>query len=198
MFKETFLEPSCECCGTDEQAILVRSTNPQYRTGFEYMCPVATYKDLDHFYPKYSINLDFYACLLKFAEIYHYTDDEWLMIVLEKYRTMSAARVDYSYSKTFADEVKRLCEEYKYRLNFKRCQLNESNDDDEDAEVEPSDQESSLHVERTTDEGEKVKDDSQPKLKEKGGLRLAQPTDRSFSSKRGARKTGILVKMEKI
>jgi hypothetical protein len=168
-FKETFLEPSCECCGSDEHAMLVRSTNPQHRTGFEYMCPVATYKNLDHFYPRYPINLDFYACPLKFAEIHHYTDDERLTIALEKYRTMSAARVDYSYSQNFTDEVKRLCEEYKYRLNFKRCRLNESsNDDDEDAEGEHSDQETALQDEKTTDE-EKVKDDPQPKLKEREG-----------------------------
>ena len=133
------------------------------------MCPVAIYKNLDHLYPKYPINLDFYACPLKFAEIHHYTDDERLTISLEKYRTMSAARVDYSYSQNFTDEVKRLCEEYKYRLNFKRCRLNESNDDDgEDAEGESSDRETSLQEERPADE-EKVKDDSQPKLKEREG-----------------------------
>jgi hypothetical protein len=132
------------------------------------MCPVATYKNLDHFYPKYPINLDFYACPLKFAEIHHYTDDERLTIALEKYRTMSAARVDYSYSQNFTDEVKRLCDEYKYRLNFKRCRLNESSNDDEDAEGEPSDQEIPLQDEKTTDE-EKGKDDSQPKLKEREG-----------------------------
>ena len=82
---------------------------------------------------------------------------------------MSAARVDYSYSQNFTDEVKRLCEEYKYRLNFKRCRLNESsNDDDEDAEGEHSDPETSLQDEKTTDE-EKGKDDSQPKSKEREG-----------------------------
>jgi len=80
---------------------------------------------------------------------------------------MSAARVDYSYSQNFTDEVKRLCEEYKYRLNFKRCRLNESNDDDnEDAEGESSDRETSLQLERKADE-ELVKDDFQPKLKER-------------------------------
>ena len=77
--------------------------------------------------------------------------------------------MDYSYSQNFTEEVKRLCEEYKYRLNFKRCRLNESNDDDsEDAEGESSDQGTSLQNERTTDK-EKVKDDSQPKLKEREG-----------------------------
>ena len=168
-FKETFLEPSCECCGSDEHAMLVRSTNPQHRTGFEYVCPVATYKNLDHFYPRYPINLDFYACPLKFAEIHHYTDDERLTIALEKYRTMSAARVDYSYSQNFTDEVKRLCEEYKYRLNFKRCRLNESsNDDGENAEGEPDNLETSLQDEGTTDEV-KDKEDSQLKLKEREG-----------------------------
>ena len=130
---------------------------------------MATYKNLDHFYPKYPINLDFYACPLKFAEIHHYTNDERLTIALEKYRTLSAARVDYSYSQNFTDEVKRLCEEYKYRLNFKRCRLNESsNDEDKDAEEEPSDQQTSLQNEKTTDE-KKGKDDSQPKLKEREG-----------------------------
>jgi hypothetical protein len=148
--------------------MLVRSTNPQHRTGFEYTCPVAVYKDLDHLYPKYPINLDFYACPLRFAEIHHYTDDERLTLALEKYRTRSAARSDYSYSQNFTDEVKRLCEEYKYRLNFKRCRLNKSRDDDEDAEEEPSDQETSLQDEKTTDEKE-GKGDSQPKLKEREG-----------------------------
>jgi hypothetical protein len=159
-FKETFLEPSCECCGSDEHAMLVRSTNPQHRTGFEYMCPVATYKDLDHLYPRYPINLDFYACPLKFAEIHHYTDDERLAIALDKYRTMSAAKLNYSYSQDFVDEVKRLCEEYQLNHQFKRRRISGS-DDEEDAK---SDQDTPSH-----EEGDQVyiKQQTCPQLKKK-------------------------------
>jgi hypothetical protein len=46
--------------------------------------------------------------------------------------------------------------------------LNTSRDDDENAEEEPSDQETSLQDEKTTDEKE-GKGDSQPKLKEREG-----------------------------
>jgi hypothetical protein len=110
--------------------MLTRSTSPHHRTGFRYACPVAFYIRLDKNYPKYPINLDFYACPRKFAEIHHYVDDERLTASLEKYRTMSAAKIDYSYSQNFVNEVKRLCEEYHLSLNFKRRRLNGSDDED--------------------------------------------------------------------
>ena len=137
-FRETFLEPSCEFCGSEEHAMLVRTTEPQHRTGFMYRCPVAVYKRLDRNYPRYPINLDFYACPVKFAELHHYTKDERLIIALEKYRMMSAAKVDYSYSQNFVDEVIRLCEDYHRNLNFKRRRLNESDDDEDDSDCETS------------------------------------------------------------
>jgi len=43
---------------------------------------------------------------------------------------MSAAKIDYSYSQNFVNEVKRLCEEYHLSLNFKRRRLNGSDDED--------------------------------------------------------------------
>jgi len=110
--------------------MLIRSTSPYHRTGFRYMCPVASYVRLDKNYPRYPINLDFYACPRKFAEIHHYVDDERLTVSLKKYRTMSAAKIDYSYSQNFVNEVKRLCEEYHLGLNFKRRRLNGSDDED--------------------------------------------------------------------
>ncbi len=110
--------------------MLIRSTSPYHRTGFRYACPVASYVRLDKNYPRYPINLDFYACPRKFAEIHHYVDDERLAVSLEKYRTMSAAKVNYSYSQNFINEVKRLCEEYHLSLNFKRRRLNDSDDED--------------------------------------------------------------------
>jgi hypothetical protein len=128
-FKETFLEPSCECCGSDDHAMLAKSTDPQHRTGFKYTCPVATYIRLDKNYPRYPINLDFYACPTKFAEIHHYMNDERLTTALENYRMMSAARVDYSYSRNFVNEVLRLCADYQRSLNFKRTRLNEDEDE---------------------------------------------------------------------
>ena len=110
--------------------MLIRSTSPYHRTGFRYACPVASYVRLDKNYPRYPINLDFYACPRKFAEIHHFVDDERLTVSLEKYRTMSAAKIDYSYSQSFVNEVKRLCEEYHLGLNFKRRRLNGSDDED--------------------------------------------------------------------
>ena len=113
--------------------MLARSTNPHDRTGFKYICPVAIYKRLDKNFPRYPINLDFYACPTKFAEIHHYMNDERLMISLENYRMMSAAKVDYSYSQNFVDEVIRLCEEYHSSLNFKRSRLSNSDDEEDEA-----------------------------------------------------------------
>jgi hypothetical protein len=109
--------------------MLTRTTETQHRTGFKYECPVAVYKRLDKNYPRYPINLDFYACPTKFAEIHHYTNDERLTTALEKYRMMSAAKVDYSYSQNFVDEVLRLCVDYQRNLNFKRRRLNEEEED---------------------------------------------------------------------
>jgi len=132
-FNETFLQPNCECCGSEDHAMLIRSTSPHHRTGFRYACPVASYIRLDKNYPRYPINLDFFACPRKFAEFYHYVDDERLTASLEKYRTMSAAKIDYSYSQNFVNEVKRICEEYQLSLNFKRSRLNGSDDEDEES-----------------------------------------------------------------
>ena len=134
--------------------MLTRTTEHQHRTGFKYECPVAVYKRLDRNFPRYPINLDFYACPVKFAELHHYTKDERLTIALEKYRMMSAARVDYSYSQNFVDEVVRLCEDYHRNLNFKRRRLNESDD-----EVD-SDETSSIQ-EVVKDEGDDQEESSQ-------------------------------------
>ena len=128
--------------------MLTTSTNPQHRTGFKYTCPMAIYQELDKNYPRYPINLDFYACPKKFAEIHHYVNDERLTAALRKYRTMSAARVNYSYSQNFVDEVIRLCEEYQLGHQFKRRKLNESDDEEEQRE---SDHKAKLQVE--TDKG---------------------------------------------
>lgn len=49
---------------------------------------------------------------------------------------MSAARVDYSYSQNFVNEVKRLCEEYRLSLNFKRSKLNDSKNEEDDDSVQ--------------------------------------------------------------
>jgi len=135
-FKETFLQPSCECCGSEEHAMLTQSDNPHDRTGFKYLCPVATYKRLDKNYPRYPINLDFYACPTKFVEIHHHVNDERLMHSLERYRTQSAARLNYSYSQDFVNEVIRLCEEYQLSHHFKRRKLNESDDEKEELELD--------------------------------------------------------------
>jgi hypothetical protein len=43
---------------------------------------------------------------------------------------MSAAKINYSYSQNFVNEVKRLCEEYHLSLNFKRRRLNDNDDED--------------------------------------------------------------------
>ena len=111
--------------------MLIHSTNPHDRTGFKYSCPIATYKRLDKNYPRYPINLDFYACPTKFVEIHHYVNDERLTYSLERYRTKSAARLDYSYSQNFVDEVIRLCEEYQLSHHFKRRKLDGSGDEKE-------------------------------------------------------------------
>ena len=75
---------------------------------------------LDKNFPRYPINLDFYACPKRFAETYHYVIDERLEIALENYRTKSAVRGDYTISQRFVDEVRRLCIEYQRGLTFKR------------------------------------------------------------------------------
>jgi len=93
---------------------------------------------LDKNFPRYPINLDFYACPKKFAEFYHYTNDERLEGALEKYRTMSAARINYIYSQNFVSEVERLCEEHQLSLTFKRRRLGGSDDEqDQETESEP-------------------------------------------------------------
>jgi hypothetical protein len=135
--------------------MLIRTNEPQHRTGFKYECPAALYKRLDKNYPRYPINLDFYACPIKFAELHHYTNDERLTIALERYRMMSAARVDYSYSQNFVDEVVRLCEDYHRNSKFKRRRLNESDDEDD------SDHETSSIQEVVKDEGDDQEESSQ-------------------------------------
>ena len=118
--------------------MLQQTNDPQHRTGFIYTCPVATYRRLDKNFPRYPINLDFYACPKKFAEFYHYTNDERLEVALEKYRTMSAARINYIYSQNFVSEVERLCEEHQLSLTFKRRRLGGSDDgQDQETESEP-------------------------------------------------------------
>jgi len=111
--------------------MLTQSDNPHDRTGFKYLCPVATYKRLDKNYPRYPINLDFYACPKKFTESHHYVNDERLMHSLERYRTQSAARLNHSYSQDFVDEAIRLCEEYQLNHHFKRRKLDGSGDEKE-------------------------------------------------------------------
>ena len=119
-FRITFLEPACECCGSEEHPMLERTTEPFYHSGFRYVCPIAIYKRLDKNFPRYPINLDFYACPRRFAESYHYVIDERLEKALEDYRTRGAARVDYTFSLRFINEVRRLCEEYQRSHVFKR------------------------------------------------------------------------------
>ena len=75
--------------------------------------------------------MDFYACPRRFAETYHYVNDERLEHALENYRTRSAARVDYTMSQRFVDEVRRLCREYQQSLPFKREVIKGENEDDE-------------------------------------------------------------------
>jgi len=100
--------------------MLMRTTEQYYHSGFKYVCPIAIYKRLDRNFPRYPINLDFYACPRRFAETYHYVIDERLEIMLENYRTKSAARSDYTISQRFVDEVRKLCLEYQQSLTFKR------------------------------------------------------------------------------
>jgi hypothetical protein len=139
-FRETFLEPACECCGSIEHPMLARTTEKFYHSG--YICPIAIYKRLDKNYPKYPINLDFYACPRRFAEIHHYVNDERLVEALENYRMNSAARVDYSISQRFVDEVRRLCLEYQQSLVFKRDTV--VGEEDEEQPSSPNHDKSSL------------------------------------------------------
>ena len=143
-FRETFLEPTCECCGSEEHPMLMRTMEQYYHSGFKYVCPIAIYKRLDRNFPRYPINLDFYACPKRFAETYHYVIDERLEIVLENYRTKSAARGDYTISQRFVDEVRRLCIEYQQSLTFKRevIGVRRDRDHDDSSFLEP--EESSL------------------------------------------------------
>ena len=115
-----------------------------YHSGFKYVCPIAIYKRLDRNFPRYPINLDFYACPKRFAETYHYVIDERLEIALENYRTKSAARSDYTISQRFVDEVRRLCIEYQQSLTFKRevIGVRRDRDHDDSSFLEP--EESSL------------------------------------------------------
>ena len=143
-FRITFLEPACECCGSEEHSMLEKTTQPFYHSGFRYACPIAIYKRLDKNLPRYPINLDFYACPKRFAETYHYVRDERLELALENYRTRSAARVDYTISQRFVDEVRRLCDEYQSTHVFKREILVKGEDDEDDTELDHQDQYSSL------------------------------------------------------
>ena len=135
-FRETFLEPPCECCGSEEHPMLASSTESQFRTGFKYICPIAKYERLDKNYPRYPINLDFYACPLRFAQTYHYVNDGRLETALENYRTKSAARGDYTISQRFVDEVRRLCYDHQQSLVFKR-EVVEKKDSDNEEENPP-------------------------------------------------------------
>ena len=135
-FRETFLEPASECCGSEEHPMLMRTTEQYYHSGFKYVCPIAIYKRLDRNFPRYPINLDFYACPRRFVETYHYVIDERLEIALENYRTKSAARGNYTISQRFVDEVRRLCYDYQQSLVFKR-EVVEKKDSDNEEENPP-------------------------------------------------------------
>jgi len=132
-----------------------------------YACPVATYRRLDMNFPRYPINLDFYACPKKFAELYHYTNDERLEIALEKYRIMSAARIDYTYSQNFISEVERLCEEHQRGLTFKRRRLGGS--EDEQDEQDEQDQETESEADEQTKSDVTEQRSSQLKIEEREG-----------------------------
>lgn len=123
--------------------MLIRTTEPFYHSGFKYACPIALYKRLDKNFPRYPINLDFYACPRRFAEFYHYVSDERLEIALENYRTRSAARVDYTFSQSFVDEVRRLCGEYQRTHVFKR-EMRPTTERNDKEELDSQDQEPSL------------------------------------------------------
>ena len=124
--------------------MLMATTEPYYYSGFKYVCPIAIYKRLDKNFPRYPINLDFYACPRRLAEAYHYVNDERLEEALENYRTRSAARVDYTMSQRFVNEVRRLCLEYQQGLTFKRDIASRENDEEEDSLFPPGKDESSL------------------------------------------------------
>ena len=116
--------------------MLASSTEPPFITGFKYVCPIARYKRLDRNYPRYPINLDFYACPLRFAQTYHYVNDGRLETALENYRTKSATRGDYTISRTFVEEVRRLCYDYQQGLAFKR-DIVEEKDSDNEEDIQP-------------------------------------------------------------
>jgi hypothetical protein len=124
--------------------MLMATTEPYYYSGFKYVCPIAIYKRLDKNFPRYPINLDFYACPRRLAEAYHYVNDERLEEALENYRTKSAARVDYTMSQRFVNEVRRLCLEYQQGLTFKRDIPSRENEKEEDSLFPPGKDESSL------------------------------------------------------
>jgi len=111
--------------------MLRKTTEPFYHTGFKYICPIAIYKRLDRNFPRYPINLDFYACPRRLAEAHHYVRDERLETALENYRTRSAARANYTISQGFVDEVRRLCDEYQRTHVFKR-EVSRGLENDED------------------------------------------------------------------
>jgi len=117
--------------------MLASSTEPPFRTGFKYVCPIARYKRLDRNYPRYPINLDFYACPLRFAQTYHYVNDGRLETALENYRTKSATRGDYTISRIFVEEVRRLCYDYQQSLAFKR-DIVEEKDSDNEEDIQPN------------------------------------------------------------
>ena len=123
--------------------MLMATTEPYYHSGFKYVCPIAIYKRLDKNFPRYPINLDFYACPRRFAESFHYVCDDRLEEALENYRTMSAARVDYTMSQTFVNEVRRLCMEYQQSLTFKR-EIVRGEDEVDDESFPPEEDKSSL------------------------------------------------------
>jgi hypothetical protein len=124
--------------------MLMATTEPYYYSGFKYVCPIALYKRLDKNFPKYPINLDFYACPRRFAETFHYVCDERLEEALENYRTKSAARVDYTMSQPFVNEVRRLCIEYQQSHTFKREIVDGEDDDGEEGSFSPEEEISPL------------------------------------------------------
>ena len=126
-----------------EHPMLMVTTEPYYYSGFKYVCPIAIYKRLDKNFPRYPINLDFYACPRRLAEAYHYVNDERLEEALENYRTKSAARADYTMSQRFVNEVRRLCMEYQQSLTFKR-EVTTGRYKEDDKSFPPDQRESSL------------------------------------------------------
>jgi hypothetical protein len=82
--------------------MLTKTTEQFYHSGFKYVCPIAVYRRLDRNFPRYPINLDFYACPKRFAETYHYVTDERLEEALENF---AGCVVVISHDRWFIDRI---------------------------------------------------------------------------------------------